>query len=110
MRDLALSAGGGSSLGALLGWLAKDLVLSTTSEPWDPSILPIHTGDSVGLWPSSSSIHWPSLVIGIFLGFLLWPVIEFIYLVRQWLGLWLRLRTQQLLRGSFGDTLRRKLG
>ena len=29
MRDLALCAGGGSSL-----------VLSTTSEPWDPSILP----------------------------------------------------------------------
>lgn len=108
MRDLALSAGGGSSLGALLGWLAKDFVIgTTTSDPWDiQQVVPLHrpTENFLG------TIHWPSLVAGVLLGFFLWPVVEFIYLARQWATLWLRLRYQQLLRGTLGESLYRKLG
>lgn len=110
MRDLALSAGGGSSLGALLGWLAKDFVISsTTSDPWDSlhQVIPVQRASDT--W-SSGPIHWLSVCLGILIGFFLWPVVELIYLARHWFTLRLRVRYQQLLRGSFGESLYRKLG
>ena len=105
LKDVAIGAGGGSSLGAFLAWVAKDYFLSNAAQPesWESVAA---TTLAVG---HSEFIHWPSLGLGVVLGFLLWPILEFLYLWKQYLTLWLRLSCQNLLRGNKGDSLHRKL-
>lgn len=109
MREVAISAGGGS-LGTLFGLLARDFVFGSP-EAWDS----FHNNAALLAVPHTTpgwNIHWPSLIFGVVIGFLVWPLIELAYLVRQCLTIWLKLRLQRFLRGSgyCSDSLHRKLG
>ena len=106
MREVALSAGGASSFGAFLAWIAKDYFTGVSSGPDSWESLAAQT---LSVANSDYHIHWPSLGLGVVLGFSLWPVLEFLYLLKQYITLWLRLHCQNLLRGNRGELLYRKV-
>ena len=105
MRDVALGAGGGSSLGALLAWFARDYIFSTAA----PEVCDSLVNTPFFAENSEYYIHWPSVGLGILIGFVLWPILEFLCLLKQYIVLWLRLNCQILLRGNRGDTLHRRI-
>ena len=80
VRSLPPAAAGG-----LTAALVSSLVRTASEPHWDPSFCPVVT-------PETTSIHWPSVAVGILLGLLLSQLLDLIVLLRQWLTLQVRHR------------------
>lgn len=102
-RPIVASAATGS-LSSLLLWLLKE------SYSFQPPLPPLSSASALErLDCECPSFETPKLDFwaGLIIGLILWPVIEFAVLVKQWLTLWLRNKIANL--GSSGGKLYRVL-
>lgn len=90
-RSLAVGATGGS-LSALLWQLASELI----SDPptFECPICPVPLDCITEL--SWERVDWPSLALGVLLGFFLGPLLDLVYVIREGWRLWIRERLSAL--------------
>ena len=85
---LAVGAAGGSFASLVLRLLSDNWYFGPT--PAGPLYNPIFDcvcpQENRSFW----AVHYPSLVLGILLGFFLWPLLEALVLFRQLVELWIR--------------------
>ena len=89
MRPLPLVASGASGgLAGLALSVAREFLLSGSGDsgsvlvPPEPELFPFSGLDLPPAAREGAQVHWPSLCLGLAAGFLLWPLLDLILLVR----------------------------
>lgn len=90
LAQVAPMVRGALPVSAATGGLSAALISSILQNSAGPS--PLLCQDLLDLHHSASSLHWPSLVLGVLVGILLGQLLEFLCLARHYLQLYLRHR------------------